>query len=81
MAAAPVDKLAKDLAFKANVDAVTRDYICEPRLGALRWCSPEVPAGLLRPGATHSGGAALLRRCSRRGRRRGPPRAITPCST
>jgi hypothetical protein len=30
---AAVDKLSKELAFKANVDAVTRDYICEPRLG------------------------------------------------
>lgn len=34
MATAAVDKLSKDLAFKANIDAVTRDYICEPRLGA-----------------------------------------------
>lgn len=33
MAAVAVDKLSKDLAFKANVDAVSRDYICEPRLG------------------------------------------------
>lgn len=32
MATATVDKLSKDLAFKANVDAVSRDYICEPRL-------------------------------------------------
>lgn len=27
------DKLAAELAFKANVDAVSRDYICEPHLG------------------------------------------------
>jgi len=30
------DKLAAELAFKANVDAVSRDYICEPHLGACR---------------------------------------------
>jgi hypothetical protein len=27
------DKLAAELAFKANVDAVSRDYVCEPHLG------------------------------------------------
>jgi hypothetical protein len=27
------DKLAAELAFKANVDAVSQDYICEPHLG------------------------------------------------
>jgi hypothetical protein len=28
-----VDKLSAELAFKAQVDAVTRDYICEPHVG------------------------------------------------
>lgn len=32
MATAAVDKLSKELAFKANVDAVAQDYICEPRI-------------------------------------------------
>eukprot|EP00775_Hariotina_reticulata_P003311 gene3311-3587_t len=30
--ASAVDKLAAELAFKANVDAVSRDYVCEPHL-------------------------------------------------
>lgn len=29
-----VDKLSAELAFKANIDAVARDYICEPHVGA-----------------------------------------------
>lgn len=28
-----VDKLSAELAFKANVDAVARDYVCEPHVG------------------------------------------------
>jgi len=32
--ASAVDKLSAELAFKANVDAVSRDYVCEPHLGA-----------------------------------------------
>jgi V-type H+-transporting ATPase subunit B len=32
-AQASVDLLSKELAFKAHVDAVQRDYVCEPRLG------------------------------------------------
>ncbi|GBF94624.1 vacuolar ATP synthase subunit B, partial [Raphidocelis subcapitata] len=32
MATAAVDKLSKELAFKANVDAVPQEYKCEPRL-------------------------------------------------
>lgn len=28
-----VDKLSAEMAFKANVDAASRDYICEPHLG------------------------------------------------
>jgi hypothetical protein len=31
--AAAANKLAAELAFKANVDAVARDYVCEPHLG------------------------------------------------
>lgn len=31
-----VDKLSAELAFKANVDAAARDYICEPHVGAIR---------------------------------------------
>ena len=30
---AAVDSLTSELAFKANVAAVSRDYICEPHLG------------------------------------------------
>jgi hypothetical protein len=32
--ASAVDKLSAELAFKANVDAVSRDYVCQPHLGA-----------------------------------------------
>lgn len=28
-----VDKLSAELAFKANIDAVSRDYVCEPHVG------------------------------------------------
>lgn len=42
------DKLAAELAFKANVDAVSRDYVCEPHLG--EWagdlCCKYVPEAL-----------------------------------
>ena len=31
-----VDVLSAEMARKAHIDAVSRDYICEPRLGALR---------------------------------------------
>jgi hypothetical protein len=31
-----VDKLSAELAFKANVDAVSRDYVCEPHVGTLK---------------------------------------------
>lgn len=33
MAAAVVDSLSGDLASKAQIDAISRDYILEPRLG------------------------------------------------
>jgi hypothetical protein len=33
---AAVDKLSAELAFKAQVDAVTRDYICDPHVGEHR---------------------------------------------
>lgn len=34
MATKVANQLAAELAFKANVDAVSRDYVCEPHLGA-----------------------------------------------
>ena len=33
---AAVEALSNELAFKAHVDAVNRDYVCEPHLGAWR---------------------------------------------
>lgn len=38
MSAVAANKLAADLAFKANVDAVSRDYITEPHLGERERC-------------------------------------------
>lgn len=31
--AAAIDSLSAELAFKANIDAAARDYVCEPNLG------------------------------------------------
>lgn len=36
MAAAAVENLTADLGAKAQIDAVNRDYIVEPRLGKLQ---------------------------------------------
>jgi hypothetical protein len=63
MATAAVDKLSKDLAFKANVDAVTRDYICEPRIGgggggAARGTGAIAPGVCARAALRESPGAA-----------------------
>lgn len=33
-----VEKLSAELAFKANVDAVSRDYVCKPHIGAWWSC-------------------------------------------
>lgn len=38
---AAANKLAAELAFKANVDAVSRDYVCEPHLGRCSQTSRE----------------------------------------
>lgn len=39
MSKSAVDKLSAELAFKANIDAASRDYICEPHVGA---CCPSI---------------------------------------
>jgi hypothetical protein len=53
---AAANKLAAELAFKANVDAVSRDYVCEPHLGRC----PQTNRGRDNMQITRCSGTALV---------------------
>lgn len=56
-----MDSLSAELAFKANVDAANRDYVCEPHLGEWHGLGSVVILALNKPLRDQISGDSYLR--------------------